>query len=184
MSDEVKGPVEGWRLNILRHSMHRRGKRVRTIGHYWVSVGGVTRAHLTGTCVECGGPGANAPEGNGRRLAEGEYAIVTHVGAAYSTFGYDDSCDFSVTPKPALGLAGTGDRTEILIHPGIGFLRSVGCINLTKDLEEADMDIDPDDSVRRVIAMLKDLETFCGGRFPGDGATQVPRSSVVIVGEP
>jgi hypothetical protein len=175
---------EIWQLRILRHSIQIRGERVRTVGTYSVCLDGVTLPHLTGTSVECGGPGANAPEGNGRRLVEGEYEIAIHMGANYATVDYDDSPNFLTLPKPAVGLVGTGARTEILVHPGVGFLRSVGCINLTGDLEDAEADINLNDSIRRVVAVLKNLEVFLGRHLPSDNATRIPNASVVIAGEP
>lgn len=71
----------GWELLIVRQSEQERasdGKR-RTVGRYQVFHDGVAWSgpDLSGLMAECGGPGANRPEGNGKRVEAGTYPVFT-----------------------------------------------------------------------------------------------------------
>ncbi|ENN86411.1 hypothetical protein RHSP_79188 [Rhizobium freirei PRF 81] len=174
----------GWELFIQRTSAQDRRGRKRTIGSYQVFHDGAAVAELSGTAVETKGPGDNKVQGNGRRIEAGIYPIGTHDGLHYVTIGYLVSADPDQTPKPGFEVLHAGNRTEILVHPGHGFLASVGCINLTGQLRSADVDIPFIDSRDRVIAAINDLKTFCGSQFPHHNGQPVSNAFVVIDGEP
>lgn len=183
-------PIEGngWEFHITRQSEQRRasdGKR-RTVGKYAIFHNGVKQAgaDLSGTVAETRGPGANKPAGNNRRVEEGRYPLFTQDGAKYVTIGFKDSQSATAKPKPGLELKDTGQRSEILIHPGQGFLASVGCINPCKALSSATEMIDFAPSRKRVLAIISDLKSFLGNDFPSRNGRKIPRAFVVVDGEP
>jgi hypothetical protein len=98
--------------------------------------------------------------------------------------GYKNSTDPDVTPKPGLELNDTGKRSEILIHPGHGFLSSVGCINPCSSLPSANELINFVGSRQRVIDIIEDLKAFLGTKFPKQNGKPIPSAFVVIDGEP
>ena len=178
----------GWEFHIVRSSEQSRasdGKR-RTVGRYQIYHDGVaqTGAGLSGTVAETRGPGANAPAGNNRRVEEGRYPLYTQDGTRYVTIGYQESESTSAIPKPGLELKQTGQRSEILIHPGRGFLSSIGCINPCTSLPNAAEMIDFIPSRRRVIAIIEDVEAYAGAAFPTQNGRRIPNAFVVIDGEP
>jgi hypothetical protein len=180
--------ASGWELHIVRKSEQRRasdGKR-RTVGTYQVFHDGVaqTGPGMKGMVAESRGPGANAPAGNGKRIEAGRYPLHTQEGEKYVTWGYKESESKTAKPKPGIELKGTGKRSEILIHPGQGFLASIGCINPCTSLPNADELIDYAPSRRRVIAVIEDIKAFLGKDFPSTNEKDVPRAFVVIDGEP
>lgn len=124
----------GWELHIQRQSQQTRSPRVRTVGTYAIYHDGQARTGLAGISVESKGPGDNKVQGNGRRIEAGRYPIATHSGQHYVTIGYLISDDSDQTPKPGLELLHTQNRVGILVHPGHGFLASIGCINLSAPL--------------------------------------------------
>jgi len=183
-------PIEksGWEFHIVRKSEQRRpsdGKK-RTVGKYQIYHDGVkqTGAGLSGVVAETRGPGANKPAGNNRRVKEGRYPLFTQDGAKYVTIGFKDSESRSAKPKPGLELKETGQRAEILIHPGQGFLASVGCINPCASLPNAAEMIDFAPSRKRVIAIINNLKAYVGGAFPTRNGRKIPNAFVVIDGEP
>ena len=178
----------GWELHLVRRAEQKRssdGKR-RTVGRYEIFHDGTkaTGAGLSGMVAETRGRGANKPEGNNRRLEEGRYPLFTQDGDEYVTIGYQDSESASARPKPGLELKETGQRTEILIHPGQGFLASIGCINPCTFLPNAAELIDFGPSRKRVIAIIEDLKAFAGAAFPKANGERIPNAFVVIDGEP
>jgi hypothetical protein len=102
----------------------------------------------------------------------------------YKTIGYKDSQSHSVRPKPGLELKETGQRTEILIHPGVGFVASIGCINPCTSLPNAEEMIDFVPSRERVIAIINDLKDYSKGTFPTQNGERIANAFVVIDGEP
>lgn len=176
----------GWEFFIQRHTVQSRNGRRRTVGSYQIFHNGEPQEghSMSGMVAESRGRGANTPEDNGRRIEEGRYPLFTQDGSHYKTIGYIISDDFDETPKPGLELKGTGDRTEILIHPGHGFLASIGCINLCKSLPDSHEDIDFEPSRNRVIDVINNLRDFAGGNFPAHNGHQIPDAHVVIDGEP
>lgn len=178
----------GWELHIVRNSEQRRssdGKR-RTVGRYQVFHDGVaqTGAGLSGTVAETRGPGKNAPAGNNRRIEVGRYPLFTQDGVKYVTIGFKNSESPTASPKPGLLLEETDERVGILIHPGNGFLSSIGCINPCTSLPNAAEQIDYAPSRRRVIAIINDLKAFAGIGFPTSNGHRIPLAFVVIDGEP
>ncbi len=179
---------QGWELHIVRTEEQKRasdGKR-RTVGRYQVFHDGVLQAgaDLSGTVAETRGPGANAPAGNKQRVETGRYPLSTQAGKKYVTIGFKASEASNALPKPGLELNSTGQRSEILIHPGQGFLSSVGCINPCTRLPNAAEAITYAGSRRRVLAIIDDLKAFLGGHFPSKNGKRIPNASVVIDGEP
>lgn len=174
----------GWELFIQRKSEQTRGIRRRTIGTYQIFHGGVKQAGLSGTSVETKGPGDNRVAGNGRRVEAGTYPLFTQAGTHYVTIGFLVSNDPDETPKPGLELGNTGNRSEILVHPGHGFLASIGCINLTSALKSGATDIPFVNSRDRVIAAIDDLKAFSGAGFPHHNGQPIANATVVIDGEP
>lgn len=178
----------GWEFHIVRKSEQRRasdGKR-RTVGTYQVFHNGVkqTGAGLSGMVAETRGPGANKPAGNNRRVEPGRYPLFTQDGSKYVTIGYKDSESVTAKPKPGIELKETGQRQEILIHPGTGFLSSIGCINPCTSLPNAEEPIDFVPSRKRVIIIINNLKAFCGDAFPTKNGKRIPNAFVVVEGEP
>jgi hypothetical protein len=183
-------PIQGsgWELHIVRKTEQARssdGKR-RTVGVYQVFHDGVkqTGAGLSGTVAETRGPGANRPAGNNRRVLPGRYPLFSQDGSKYVTIGFKESNSFGASPKPGLELKETDKRLEILIHPGRGFLSSIGCINPCTSLPNAGEAIDYIPSRNRVIAIINDLKAFAGTGFPTRNGRQIPKAFVVIDGDP
>jgi hypothetical protein len=81
-------------------------------------------------------------------------------------------------------LLDTGARSEILIHPGIGFLSSIGCINLCTNLPNSSEGITYTSSRRRVISMIENMKVFLAGDFPTRNGKPIPRAHAVLDGEP
>jgi hypothetical protein len=182
-------PIKGtdWEFHIIRQSEQRRdsdGKR-RTVGVYQVYHGGVAQGGkgLSGTVAETRGPGDNSTPGNNRRIEAGRYPLYTQAGSKYVTIGYKDSDSISARPRPGIELKDTGARSEILIHPGIGFLASIGCINPCTRLPDASEMIDFIPSRRRVIAIIEDLRSYVAS-FPDSNGKRIANAFVVIDGEP
>lgn len=179
---------KGWEFHIIRKSEQRRASdgKVRTVGRYQIYHDGVKAkgSHASGMVAEARGPGANRPAGNGRRVAAGTYPLATQAGSKYATHHYSASLNPRVYPKPGLELLKTDQRAEILIHPGIGFLASIGCINPCKSLPDASEGIDYLPSRERVIAIIADLGAYLGAKFPKQNGLPIPSATVVIDGEP
>jgi hypothetical protein len=178
----------GWEMHIVRKTEQRRerdGKR-RTVGVYQVFHDGVpqTGPGLSGTVAETRGPGANRPARNNRRVVPGRYPLFSQAGARYVTLGFVESESTGASPKPGIELKETDQRSEILIHPGRGFLSSIGCINPCTSLPDAGEPIDYIPSRRRVIAIINDLKAFAGRGFPTRNGRKIPNAFVVIDGEP
>ncbi|MGH6875219.1 MAG: hypothetical protein ACREDW_09390 [Aestuariivirgaceae bacterium] len=177
---------EGWELHIVRTSVQNRRGGTRTVATYQVFHDGVaqTGPGLSGTAAEASGPGANQPAGNGKRIERGRYPIATREGEKYVTIGFNGSESSFAKLKPGIELLQTGERTEILIHPGKGFIRSAGCINLCTSLPTAAENIDYQRSRKCVIAVIEDLKDFLGADFPATNGVRIPKAFVVIDGEP
>jgi len=175
-------------MHIVRIAEQRRGSdgKRRTIGRYQIFHDGVaqTGRDMSGATAESRGPGANSPPQNGRRVEAKSYPLATQAGTKYVTFGFVQSNSAAVSPKPGFELKGTGQRSEILVHPGRGFLASIGCINLATSLPNAAEMIDYVGSRRRVIAVIEDMRAFIGAGFPTTNGRTIPNASVVIDGEP
>src|SRR5262245_44163735 len=179
---------QGWELYIVRELEQRRpsdGRR-RTLGHYQVYHDGVaqTGPDLSGMTAEAKGPGANVPADNGKRIEAGRYPLWTQEPVRYATNNYANSEDPEAEPKPAFELKNTGNRYEILVHPGHDFLSSVGCINLCKSLPDAWEPISYVPSRKRVISVIEDMKKYLGIEFPTSNGKKILVAWVVIDGEP
>jgi len=178
----------GWEMHVIRKAEQRRasdGKR-RTVGDYQIYHDGQkqTGTGLSGMVAETRGPGDNAEPDNNRRVEAGRYPLATQNGGKYVTIDYKNSDSASAKPKPGIELKETHKRTEILIHPGIGFVASVGCINPCTSLPKETEMIDFIPSRKRVIAIIEDLKSYLGDGFPTKNGKAIPKAFVVIDGEP
>ncbi len=174
----------GWEILIVRTGTQRRPSddKVRTIGTYQVYHHGTPVAGLSGMTAESRGPGSNTVKG--RRIAQGHYPLATHAGGKFSTLHYTQNLNPAALRRPGIELLRTGTRAEILIHPGIGFLASIGCINLCTRLPDALEPISFAGSRRRVIALIDDMKAFLGAAFPAKDGLPIPLAAAVIAGEP
>lgn len=170
---------DGWELHVVRSGEQSRGERKRTIGSYTIYHDGAATT-LAGTSVEAKGPGNNQIRGCGRCIEPGIYPLATHDGEHYKTIGYITSDDCDQTPKPGLELRKTGNRDAVLVHPGHGFLASIGCINLTGSLADGSADIPFIESRERVISAINDLKFYLGAGFPHYNGQQIAKAMVVI----
>jgi hypothetical protein len=175
-------PIQGsgWEFFIARAREDERDDARRTVGTYQVFHDGEPVDGLSGMCAESPGPGDNAHAGNRRCIEKGRYPLFTQDGQHFKTIDYSPIADPGVDPQPGLLLGDTGHRVAILIHPGFGFLYSVGCINPAESLPDADADIDFFDSRPRAIALIDDLRDFTGEAFPGQNGKRIPNAWVVI----
>jgi hypothetical protein len=114
----------------------------------------------------------------------GGYPLFTQAGTKYVTLNYTTNANHMALPRLPIELMQTGARSENLIHPGIGFLLSVGCINLCKILPDAHEPISFPGSCARVIAVIDDMKEFLGGRFPVTNGNAIPGAFAVVDGEP
>jgi hypothetical protein len=179
-------PIIGtdWEMHIVRKSEHNRDGRRRTVGTYKVFHDGQAVPGLSGMVAESPGPGDNSTPGNKRRIEAGRYPLSTQDGPNYVTIDFTSNRNPSAIPRPGIELNKTEPRSEILIHPGRGFLSSVGCINPCTSLPNADEDITFEGSRNRTIALIEDLKLFLGSSFPSKNGKKIPRAFVVIDGEP
>ena len=175
---QIKGT--GWELFLKRKGEHTRSNRRRTVSDYQVFHDGAAVRGLSGMCLETRGPGDNSVANNNRCVEAGRYPLLTQAGTKYVTIDYTSNRNPAAIPRPGLELGGTNKRTEILVHPGRGFLSSIGCINPSKPLGGANADIDFQDSRTRTIAIIDDLRAFLGSRFPRRNGRPIPDAFVVI----
>ena len=134
--------------------------------------------------AETRGLGANRPTGNGRRIKTGTYPLFTQDGEKYVTIGYRETEATNVSPKPGILVENTDQRVGIVIHPGQGFLSSIGCFNPCTRLPNAAEMIDYVGSRRRVIQLINDLRAFAGAAFPNRNGRRIPNATIVVEGEP
>jgi hypothetical protein len=174
-------PTSGWVLSVRRvRTELRTGEGfARTVGAYAVLHDGVVQDTLMGTTVERQGPGDNGPTGvrEHRCIAAGTYPLASHASAKYVTTGYQTDGNH---PRPALELLDTGDRTAILVHPADRYGSTIGCINLSGPLENADSDIVLPDSVARVVAVIEDLRRYSGGKLSLGMDGKIAKAQIVV----
>jgi hypothetical protein len=177
---------QGWEFHVERTDVQYRVSdgKPRTVGTYQVYHDGTAVQGLTGTTAESRGPGNNAVARNGCRVEAGRYPLATQAGTKYKTHDYTSNPNQAALPRPGLELRDTGNRSEILIHPGLGFLASIGCINLCEQLPSATDLISFADSRTRVIAIIDDLRNFLGAAFPSNNGLPIPNAFAVIDHEP
>jgi hypothetical protein len=182
-------PIDGvgWEVLVVRSHTQQRASdgKIRTVGSYRVYRDGAEVDGLSGVTAEAKGPGDNSEADNGRRIEAGRYPLWTQAGGDYVTIGYTPSLTVGAGPKPGLELKETGERTEILIHPGKNaFLSSSGCINLCTSLPNPEEIISYEGSRRRVLALIDDLRAYAGAVFPTENGRRIPNAWAVIDGEP
>jgi hypothetical protein len=180
----------GWELHIQRlrtQTMKKPGDtRTRTIGSYQVYRDGAPVAKLAGTIAEQKGPSDSTASGNlhDRRIEGGRFELWTQDGTKYKTIKYNKSAsaatNFQIKPRPGIELIGTGKRLEILIHPAVGFLSSEGCIHPCDDLPSASTRIDFASSRKRVLALIGDMQSYLGAKFPAKDGLRIPNAWAVI----
>lgn len=177
---------QGWELLIKRLGIHKAGTKKRTYGTYQVFHSGNAVPGLSGFMCEAIGPGDNAHEDNGKRIAKGRYPLWTQFGR-YRTIGYSENTKISSkNPMPALLLEGTNKRKGILIHPGHQpelYLSSVGCFNPTGPIDAVAV-MNFWDSRARVIALINDLRSYAPLAFEHEVSTRISDAFVTVVGEP
>jgi hypothetical protein len=186
---------QGWELHVQRVKEQTRGNKTRTVGTYQVfhdgkpaaaiAVGGV-QVPLSGTTAESKGPGQNdtpATNANPSRILPGRYPLKTSGGPKYVTTGFRKDLQIKAQ-MPGIELRKTGNRTDIIVHPGQdAFLSSIGCINPCTSLADAAENIDYAGSRRRVIALIEDMKLFLGD-VPAGGDVAILNAFVIIDGEP
>jgi hypothetical protein len=179
---------QGWEIHIERvaEQENAQGSKRRTVDHYRVYWDGQRQEGklLSGTMAETKGPGANQPAGNNQRIEEGRYPLYTQDGKRYATIGYVVSDSPAKLRKPSLELMQTGKRKEILIHPGYGFLSSVGCFNPSVALAKGSSLLEFGDSRERTIALIDNLRAYLGDAFPAKNGHRIPNAFAVVDGEP
>lgn len=187
---------QGWEFHVEREKEQTRGGKTRTVGTYRVfhdgkpavdaiTVDGV-QVPLSGTAAESKGPGQNAvpaTEARPSRILQGRYSLKTSGGPTYVTNGFRRDLEIKAQ-MPGVELRKTGNRTDIIIHPGKNeFLSSIGCINLCTSLPDANENIDYPGSRRRVIALIEDMRQFLGN-VSTNGDIAILNAFAVIDGEP
>jgi len=180
--------LDGYVLVLQRLTTEQRGSLRRTVGVYQSFHDRRPVADVNGFCVERPGPGDNSQIGvaNERRIAAGTYPLFTHAGdnGRYNTMHFRDPGGLSLRPWPCIGVENTDRRSGILIHCAAGFLMSIGCINLSRPLVNAQSNLDYDDSRARVIALITSIRNVLGDHFPGDNNLKIPTASLVVRDEP
>ena len=169
-----------WLIRITRQTVQKRASdgKSRTVGVYQVFHAGQPVSGLSGQTAESGGPSSNSTKGV--RIKPGRYPLATQDGGKYATIGYTANANHTALRKPGIEVMNTGGRSEILIHPGIGFLASIGCINLCKSLPTAGEPITWDGSRNRVIAVIDDMKVYLGSGFPSKDGKLIANAFIEI----
>jgi flagellum-specific peptidoglycan hydrolase FlgJ/N-acetylmuramoyl-L-alanine amidase len=174
-------------------SERRQGKsRDRTIGTYQLYVDGKAVDGVSGMMCETQGPGDNTATGkNSRRVEEGRYPLFTHSGSTkvgsitkFKTHGHTSNDGLGKPPMPSIRLGNTNRRTGILVHPGAGYVWSVGCLNPSETLHGAGDEIGYKDSRLRTISIIDAIKAALGGGFPDRNNKRIDGVTIEIVGEP
>jgi hypothetical protein len=156
----------------------------RTVSTYQAYFNRAPVAGISGMAVERQGPGDNGQSGvdNHRRIAAGTYPLFTHAGlnSRYKTLGYATPGNPPSRPWPCVGVENTGARSGILIHCASGYLMSIGCINLTSNVANANTNLFFPDSWRRVTALIDSIRTHLGASFPHNNNVGLPETRLVI----
>jgi len=186
----------GWDILIERVRQERRKGQTfaRTISNYQVYHDGMEVDGLAGSFVERQGPGDNSKSGKGNhgRIAAGRYRLATHSGAKdprkkkvkYQTIGYAKTADIGQLPRPAIRFLDTESRKGILIHPGNGYIWSIGCFNPGRSLKTPTDNLKFLESRLMVIALIDDMRTYQGNKFPNSNNKEIPNTHAVVDGEP
>ncbi len=188
-------PDTGVALYVSRQRVERRSSgrpRVRTVGEYQVYLDGkpLSDPMLKGMMLEAKGPGANVPAQNGKRIEADVYPLRTHRGKKYMTFDFKATRSSSRKPRPGIQVGEADqtvspvlkDRVAILLHPGSGFLWSVGCLNPSKPLSRL-QGMSWADSFDRTMALIDAMKKHVPG-FPSSNGKRIPDTVLVVEGEP
>lgn len=172
-------------LRRLRQEQRTSKKYARTIGDYDCYWNRTKIPELSGQMVERGGPGDNTKavgDKNDRRIKAGVYPLGIHDGTKFKSIGYVINENHAAMPRPGILLKKTHERTVVLIHPGMDYVWSKGCINPASGLVNANSAISYSDSRARVIAIIdyiKSKVTIPVGKEP-----EIPECVIFIEGEP
>lgn len=182
-------PSKGFAIVVIRERVETRGvgygKRYRTVGRYKCYMDGkeVQADAMSGATVEPRGLGNNGNTGasKGLRIEEGTYPLGTHgfPGSKYHTFGYRSD----KKPRPGVYVHETDERTAILIHRGVGFKSTVGCINLTGSIVGPSDDIGPNTSFKHMDTLIEYMKTNVSA-FPNDPGELIEEAWLIVEGEP
>ena len=154
----------------------------RTVSRYQAFFNRAPLAGISGMAVERQGPGDNSPTGvsEHRRIAAGVYPLATHGSVKYQTIGYLDPANFPRRPWPCVGVDNTGSREGILVHCAAGYLMSIGCINLTTNIVDAQTNLVFADSWQRLVDLIDSIRAHLGGAFPAHNNAALPSTRLVI----
>lgn len=187
---EIAGVV----LQIKRlRAERRRGKGERTASTYQLFIDGRPVGSVAGMFLEPRGPGDNSPTGVQlhTRIKAGTYPLLTHSGSRrvggvtkFKTIGFANSGEAGALPMPSIRVGNTKSRAGILIHPGNGYLWSIGCLNPTKPLADANGNMGYTDSHKRVIDIVEALRDALGNRFPTRNNEIIRNATLEVIGEP
>jgi hypothetical protein len=178
--------LDGYVFCIDRIRTERRPGQAfdRTVSHYQAYFNRAPIPEISGMAVERQGPDDNGPTGvsQHRRIAAGTYPLFAHAGAngKYKTTGYPTPANIKVRAWPCIGVENTGSRSGILIHCAAGYLMSIGCINLTSNVADAQTNLLFADSWSRVTALIDSIRTHLGPSFPSGANARLPGTSLVI----
>ena len=182
-------PNKGFVIHLvrLRNEQRKISSRTyyRTVGEYRCYYNGalLNDEELQGASAEPRGPGDNSATGKnrGRRIEAGTYPLGTHgfPGSKYHTFKYNKH----KKPFPGIYVHDTNVRIAILIHRGVGFKASVGCINLTKSLVGPHDDVGANNSFKHVDALIKYMAENLPD-FPKTPGKRIPNARLIVEGEP
>lgn len=181
----LPGNLNGFVIHVQRDHMEQRPGMgfQRSIGSYYATYEGERLPNLGGTTVERQGPGDNGPTGvfQHRRIASCAYPLFSVRTDKYATVGFSEAANLLDRPWPAIGIENTGSRTGIMIHPAMGYVMSIGTINLSKPLADAQSNIEFADSRARVIALINAVKEKLG-TVP-EGNARIPNAYLVISDE-
>jgi hypothetical protein len=131
----------GWELLITRLREDNRDGRRRIVGISGYFHDGAAVAVCPGMCAETRGPGTTPSQVTTGGSKPGVIRS-RQAGNKYVTIGFKQSTSATIIPRPGLDVDNTNKRVGILIHPGRGFLSSIGCINPANSLARSKADID------------------------------------------
>ncbi len=180
-------PKTGFVLRVIRERTEERGsgsgKRYRTVGRYECYWNGtlVNDPDLSGASVEPRGPGSNKKKGVNKslRIEQGTYPLGTHVGTKYASINYKKDSK----PRPGIYVFDTDNRKHILVHRGVGFKASIGCINLTGSIVDVDDDIGKNTSFARMDALIQYMDSKLAD-FTATSRKESASAWLVVEGEP
>lgn len=180
-------PKTGFVLRVIRERTEEKGsgsgKRYRTVGRYECYWNGslISDPDMSGATVEPRGPGSNKKKGVNKslRIEEGTYQLGTHVGTKYASINYKKSS----RPRPGIYVFDTDKRKYILVHRGIGFKASIGCINLTGSIVDVNDNIGPNTSYARMDALISFMDAKLDD-FTASAKKRAANAWLVVEGEP